>query len=164
MTDSARKASPLLVLIVICQIALSHAGTPVVIWCPHNESFDHNSPLKTVRSNPLQKLSSEKFEEILSQSGVTDPTIVVAEELCVEDLKNNKVRQELSLLVSPLFPWRYIFSCKYFLLKKSTYYLLKLLYECCRSYQTPSMAQGYIIFLVSSNRTRFFKKSIATNR
>ncbi|CAL1673854.1 unnamed protein product [Lasius platythorax] len=91
MTDSARKASSLLVLIIACQFALSHAGTPVVIWCPHNESSDHNSALKTARSNPLQKLSSEEFEEILSQSSVTEPTVVVAEELCVEDLKNNKV-------------------------------------------------------------------------
>lgn len=95
MTGSARKASPLhaplLVLIVACQIALSHAGTPVVIWCSHNESSDHNSPLKTVHPNPLQKLSSGEFEEILSQLVVTNPTIVVAEELCVEDLRNNKM-------------------------------------------------------------------------
>ncbi|KAL6446438.1 hypothetical protein ACFW04_001187 [Cataglyphis niger] len=95
MTGSGRKASllhaPLLVFIIACQFAFSYAGTPVVIWCPHNESFDHNSPLKMARSNPLQKLSSEEFEEILSQTGVTEPTIVVADELCVEDLKNNKV-------------------------------------------------------------------------
>ncbi|XP_070154330.1 uncharacterized protein [Polyergus mexicanus] len=95
MTGSARKASPLhaplFVLIIACQFAFSHAGTPVVIWCSHNESSDYNSPLKIARSNPRQKLSSEEFEEILSQSDVTEPTIVVAEELCVEDLKNNKV-------------------------------------------------------------------------
>lgn len=94
MTASARKTSllqtPLLVLIVACQFVISQAGTPVVIWCPHNES-DHNSPLKTRCSNPLQRLPSEVFEEILSQLGVTEPTIVVAEELCVEDLKDNKV-------------------------------------------------------------------------
>ncbi|XP_072759752.1 uncharacterized protein [Anoplolepis gracilipes] len=91
MTGSAGKVSPVhvpfLVLIVVCQFAFSHAGTPVVIWCPYNESFDHNSLLKTTRLN----FNSEEFEEILSRSGMTDPTIVVAEELCIEDLKNNKV-------------------------------------------------------------------------
>ncbi|XP_029166616.1 uncharacterized protein LOC114937355 [Nylanderia fulva] len=94
MTGSARKASslqaPLLVLIVACQFAFSHAGTPVVIWCPHNESSDHNSQLK-IRLNPLQKLSSEEFEENLSRSGLTELTTVVVEELCVEDLRDNKV-------------------------------------------------------------------------
>jgi hypothetical protein len=78
-------------LIVVCQFAISHAGTPAVIWCPHNESSDFDLALKTTLSNPLLRLSSEDFEENLSKLGVTDPTIVVAKELCVEDLKNNKV-------------------------------------------------------------------------
>lgn len=96
MTGSTRKPylvrAPLLTLIVVCQFAFSHAGTPAVIWCPQNESSDLDSALKTTLSNPLLKLSSEDFEESLSKLGVTEPIIVIAKELCVEDLKNNKVR------------------------------------------------------------------------
>ncbi|EZA52705.1 hypothetical protein DMN91_001543 [Ooceraea biroi] len=95
MTGSTRKPclvhAPLLTLIVVCQFAISHAGTPVVIWCPQNESSDFDSAHKTTLSNPLLKLSSEDFEENLSKLGVTDPAVIIAEELCVEDLKDNKV-------------------------------------------------------------------------
>lgn len=82
-----------LVVIIACQFTLSRAGgTPVVIWCPHNESSDYDPTYKTIqRPNPLSQLSSEDFEKSLSQLGLTKPTILIADELCIEDLKNNKV-------------------------------------------------------------------------
>ncbi|XP_012220446.1 uncharacterized protein [Linepithema humile] len=97
MTNSIKKSSlvpiSFLVLIVACQFTFSRAGgTPVVIWCPHNESSDYDSTYKTTPPpNPLFQLSSEDFERSLSQMRLTKPTILVADELCIEDLKNNKV-------------------------------------------------------------------------
>lgn len=105
MTNSIRKSSlvslSFLALIVACQFTFSRAGgTPVLIWCSYNESSDHDSAYKMIqRPNPLLQLSSEDFEKSLSQLGLTKPTIFVVDEMCIEDLKNNKVNS----LDSPQF-------------------------------------------------------------
>lgn len=100
MTGGTRKRSSLvrtsfLALFAVCQLALTCACTPAVIWCPHESSDD---AAYRMAPSPLQKLTSEEFEKSLSQLNVTEPAIV-AEELCVEDLRNSKV--SLSLSPSP---------------------------------------------------------------
>jgi hypothetical protein len=83
---SLARAAPLFaVVVVVCHLALARACTPAVIWCPH-ESPDYDA----VPSSPLQKLTSEEFESSLMQLNVTKPALV-ADELCVEDLRSNKV-------------------------------------------------------------------------
>ncbi|KAL0110824.1 hypothetical protein PUN28_014046 [Cardiocondyla obscurior] len=79
----------LTVVVVVCSLDLARACTPAVIWCPH-ESSDYDAAYKTAPSSPLQKLTSEEFENGLMQFNVTEPAIVT-EELCIEDLRNNKV-------------------------------------------------------------------------
>lgn len=82
-----------LVLVVICQFTLLYAGpsAPVVIWCLNNQSDTVNPTQLNAASNPLQKLSSEDFERTLFQLGKIIDLLIVANELCVEDFKNNKV-------------------------------------------------------------------------
>lgn len=82
-----------LALVVICQFTLLHAGpsVPVVIWCPNNQSDMVNPTQLNAASNPLQKLSSEDFERTLFQLGKIIDLLIVSDELCVEDFKNNKV-------------------------------------------------------------------------
>ncbi|EGI69110.1 PREDICTED: uncharacterized protein LOC105154940 [Acromyrmex echinatior] len=75
-------------LFAVCQLAFACACTPAVIWS-HNSS-DIDAMYRTVPSSPLQKLTPDEFERSLLQLNVTEPVIVV-EELCVEDLWNNKV-------------------------------------------------------------------------
>lgn len=94
MTDGTGKPSilaraPFLALLAFCQFALAYACTPALIWCPH-ESYDYDAAYRTVPSSPLQKLTSEEFERSLVQFNDTELAII-AEELCVEDLRNNKV-------------------------------------------------------------------------
>lgn len=91
MTGGTGKPSSLvralfLALLAVCQLGLGRACTPAVIWCP----FEYDAAYRTAPSSPLQKLTSEEFERSLSQFNVTEPA-VVAEELCVEDLRNSKV-------------------------------------------------------------------------
>ncbi|KAL6262658.1 hypothetical protein P5V15_005451 [Pogonomyrmex californicus] len=94
MTGGEKKSrlvrTPFLMLFAVCQFALSYACTPAVIWCPHNESSDYDATYRTAPSSPLQKLTSEEFERSLSQFNTTESAIV-ADELCVEDLRNSKV-------------------------------------------------------------------------
>ncbi|XP_014487593.1 PREDICTED: uncharacterized protein LOC106751250 [Dinoponera quadriceps] len=94
MKSSMRKNSQFfLALIVLCQFTLLHAGpsVPVVIWCPNNQSDIVNPTQLNVASDPLQKLSSEDFERTLDQLGKNIDLLIVVDELCVEDFKNNKV-------------------------------------------------------------------------
>lgn len=88
------KPSSLVLALFVCHFALARACTPVVIWCPH-ESPDYDAAYRTAPSSPLQKLTAEEFESSLTQVNVTE--VIVAEELCVEDLRNNKVSRLLSL-------------------------------------------------------------------
>ncbi|KYN33210.1 V-type proton ATPase subunit S1 [Trachymyrmex septentrionalis] len=74
-------------LFAVCQLAFAYACTPAVIWCSHDSS-DYDAMYRTMPSSP--KLTSDEFKMILSQLNVTEPAIV-AEELCVEDLRNSKV-------------------------------------------------------------------------
>lgn len=105
MTGLTRKPSSLvrasfLALFAVCQLALTCACTPAVIWCPHESSDD--AVYRTAPSSPLQKLTSEEFEKSLSQLNVTEPAIV-ADELCVEDLRNSKVSLSLSRLLLTIY-------------------------------------------------------------
>lgn len=86
---------PLLVVVVlVCHLTLARACTPALVWCSH-ESPDYDAAYRAASSSPLQKLKSEEFESSLAQFNVTEPALI-AEELCIEDLRNNKV--------SPLSP------------------------------------------------------------
>ncbi|XP_012535706.1 uncharacterized protein LOC105836283 [Monomorium pharaonis] len=91
MTGDTGKSSNLIILalLAVCQLDLGRACTPAVIWCPH-ESSDYDAVYRAAPSSPLQKLTSEEFERILLQFNITEPA-VIAEELCVEDLRNSKV-------------------------------------------------------------------------
>lgn len=86
-------ASFLFALLIAGQFAFSRAGhsAPVLIWCPNNQS-DIVSPTQlNTAANPLQKLSTEDFEQTLYQLGKIIDLLIVSDELCVEDFKNNKV-------------------------------------------------------------------------
>lgn len=91
--------SLLLALQIACRFALSHAGhsAPVLIWCSNNQS-DVGPTRLNAASNPLHKLPSEDFEKTLFQLGKVD-LLIVADELCVEDIKNNKVSFSIGTLL-----------------------------------------------------------------
>ncbi|XP_071560029.1 uncharacterized protein [Temnothorax nylanderi] len=93
------RVAPFLALfaaVVVCHFDSVRACTPAVIWCPHEdyESISQKYSLwgayRVVSSNPLHKLNSEYFLGGLVELNVTEPAII-AEELCVEDLRNSKV-------------------------------------------------------------------------
>jgi len=90
--SSLVRAAPFLAFFA-CHFALARACTPAVIWCPH-ESPDYDA-YRAAPSSPLQKLTAEEFESSLTQVNVTE--VIVAEELCVEDLRNSKVSLSFSL-------------------------------------------------------------------
>lgn len=87
---SSLARAPFLALLAFCQFALAYGCTPVLIWGPH-ESSDYDAAYRTAPSSPLQKLPCEKFERILEEQFNDTELAIVAEELCVEDLRNNKV-------------------------------------------------------------------------
>ncbi|XP_024882201.1 uncharacterized protein LOC112461381 [Temnothorax curvispinosus] len=92
------RAAPFLALfaVVVCHLDSVRACTPAVIWCPHEDyesilqKYSLWGAYRVVLSNPLHKLNSEYFLGGLVELNVTEPAII-AEELCVEDLRNSKV-------------------------------------------------------------------------
>ncbi|KYN04708.1 PREDICTED: uncharacterized protein LOC108772322 [Cyphomyrmex costatus] len=75
-------------LSAVCQLAFACACTPAVIWC--SQSSDYDTTYKTMPLSSLQKLTPDEFERSLLQLNITESAVVV-EDLCIEDLRNNKV-------------------------------------------------------------------------